>query len=184
MKKKVNVILEYITRDLLNNSSKLIFHSYQLEKLRKRKVYETFTTCYAQIANISGMAILILMSKIIFMKYLPPAILGLNWSENYKCSELIEIWHIWYFWYANLDFKVKNYFYQLFTTQHLSHNQSAQNLLKRNLIDNSSMPMLILMWKIIFVKYLEHVRHKLATRLNLLKFSYLIFQIPWSRFWC
>ena len=33
-----------------------------------------------------------------------------NWSQNWKCSGFIDIWHIWYFEYPNLDFDIKNYF--------------------------------------------------------------------------
>ena len=41
---------------------------------------------------------------------------GPNCSQNEKCSEFIEIWHIRYFKYANLDFEVKNAFYEIFTS--------------------------------------------------------------------
>ena len=37
-------------------------------------------------------------------------LLGTNWSQNWKCSEFIEIWHIWYFEYPDLDFDIKNFF--------------------------------------------------------------------------
>ena len=97
------------------------------------------------------MLISIFMSKIFFMKYLPPVrpilapklkmvkiywnlahlifrlsrsrfwcqriflvniyhLLGPNWSQNYQCSEFIEIWHVRYFKYTSLDFDVKNVF--------------------------------------------------------------------------
>ena len=38
-------------------------------------------------------------------------LLGPNWFQNEKCSELIEIWHISYFKYPDLDSDVKNDFY-------------------------------------------------------------------------
>ena len=37
-------------------------------------------------------------------------LLGPNWSQNYKCSGFIEIWHIWYFEYQDLDLDVENYY--------------------------------------------------------------------------
>ena len=37
-------------------------------------------------------------------------LLGTNWSQNWKCSGFIEIWHIWYFEYSDLDFDVKCFF--------------------------------------------------------------------------
>ena len=43
------------------------------------------------------------------MKYLHR--LRPKWSQNQKCSEVIEIWHFRYFKHANLDFDVKNDFY-------------------------------------------------------------------------
>ena len=58
------------------------------------------------------MPISILMSKMIFIKYLPPVRPKL--FQNEKCLEFIEIWHIEYFYYANLDLKPK-YFYQVLT---------------------------------------------------------------------
>ena len=43
-------------------------------------------------------------------------LIGPSWSQNEECSEFIEIWHNQYFKYANLDFDVKNDFYEIFTT--------------------------------------------------------------------
>ena len=98
--------------------------------------------------DISNMLILILKSKIIFMKLLPPKLarklkmllIYLNlayvifqicqfWfkcqkkktmkhlppvrTQNWQCSEYIEIWYICCFKYTNIYFKVKNNFYQI-----------------------------------------------------------------------
>ena len=37
-------------------------------------------------------------------------LLGRNWSQNYKYTEFIEIWHFHYFRYVDLNFNVKNVF--------------------------------------------------------------------------
>ena len=73
----------------------------------KDNFYEIFTTSLAQIHpqiksaqnllkfgkfDISNMPISILMSKMIFMKYLPSV--GPNWSQKKNCSRFIEIWYI------------------------------------------------------------------------------------------
>ena len=49
-----------------------------------------------------------------FLKYLPPVRPKL--VPKLKKSEFIEIWQILYFKYGDLDFNVKNEFYELFTT--------------------------------------------------------------------
>ena len=61
--------------------------------------------------DIWNIPISLLMSKIIFIKYVLPA--GLNWSQNQKCSEFIEIWPNWYFKYVGFDFDVKYNFYEI-----------------------------------------------------------------------
>ena len=134
--------------------SKIIYMKYlppvrpkMSRKLRMLRIYRSL----AQF-NISSMPFSILMSKIIFKKYLPPVrpklvpklkmlkifwnlgnlifrisqswfwcqrlflwniyhFFGLNWSQNSKYSEFIEIWLNWCFEYLGLDFDVKNYFY-------------------------------------------------------------------------
>ena len=63
-------------------------------------------------SNISNMPNSVLMSKISFMKYLPPVRPKL--IPKLKSSEVIEIWHIRYFKYANFDYDVKNGFYEIF----------------------------------------------------------------------
>ena len=60
-------------------------------------------------------------------------LLGPNWSQNWKCSEFIEIWHIWYLEYPNLDFDFKTYFlsndYQLLDPN-WSQKEKCSDLLK------------------------------------------------------
>ena len=96
---------------------------------------------------IAHILISILMSTI-FIKYLPPGRPILDWSQNWKCSEFIEIWHIWYFEYPNLGFDVK----------------------------------------VIFIKYLSPVWHKLVPKLEVLRIYWnlaqSIFQICQSWFCC
>ena len=48
----------------------------------------------------------------------------LNWSQNQKCSEFIEIEHIQYFKYANLEFDVKMVFMKYY---HLLGSNWSQN---------------------------------------------------------
>ena len=49
--------------------------------------------------------------------YLPPVTPKfITKSQNQKCSEFIEIWHTQYFNYADLYFKIKSNFYEIFTT--------------------------------------------------------------------
>ena len=55
----------------------------------------------------------VLMSKISFMKYLPPV--GPKLIPKLKSSEVIEIWRIRYFKYADFDYDVKKGFYEIFT---------------------------------------------------------------------
>ena len=96
---------------------------------------------------IAHILISILMSTI-FIKYLPPGRPILDWSQNWKCSEFIEIWHIWYFEYPSLGFDVK----------------------------------------VIFIKYLSPVWHKLVPKLEALRIYWnlaqSIFQICQSWFCC
>ena len=96
---------------------------------------------------IAHILISILMSTI-FIKYLPPGRPILDWSQNWKYSEFIEIWHIWYFEYPNLGFDVK----------------------------------------VIFIKYLSPVWHKLVPKLEVLRIYWnlaqSIFQICQSWFCC
>ena len=128
-----------------------------------------------------------LVSKIIFMKYLPPVrpkmvlklkIVRIYWNLAHLifqvCRSLFEclkqfLWNIYHLLYPNSP-KIKN----------------AQNLLKFGRIDISNMPISILMSKISFMKYLPPVRPKLAPKLKMFRIYWylaqLIFQIYWFRF--
>ena len=167
------------------------------------------------------MPILILMTKMIFIKYLPPVrpklvpllkvlrsywnlahfifrisrsqfwclklfslntyhLFGPNWSQYQKCSEFIEIWHIQYFKYANLDFDIKNDFYEIFTTCYTqigSKIKCAQNLLKFGTFDISNMSISILMWKMIFYQICANCSAQIGAKMknaqNLLKFGWI-----------
>ena len=55
--------------------------------------------------------------------------------------------------------------------------ETVQNLLKFGIFDISNIPILILMSKMIFMKYLPAIRAKLTPRLKLLRNSYLTFQV-------
>ena len=57
------------------------------------------------------MPISILISKIIFMKYLPPV---RPKFVPQKCSIVIEIWHIRYLKYPSVGYDVENGFYEIF----------------------------------------------------------------------
>ena len=111
-----------------------------------------------------------------------------NWSQNKKGLEFIEIWRIWYFKYGDLHFNVKNNFYEIFATcyaQIIPKIKNAQDRLKFSTFDISNIPVLILISKIIFMKYLPVVRPKLVPKYksvhNLLKFgTFDIFYIPIS----
>ena len=60
--------------------------------------------------------------------------------------------------------------------------------MKFDTFDISNMPISILMWKIIFMKYLPPVRPKVVTKLKVLRIYWnlanIIFQISRSWFWC
>ena len=56
--------------------------------------------------DISNMSISILISKMIFVKYLPPVRPKL--VPKLKVPQIYWNWHNWYFTYADLDFNVKN----------------------------------------------------------------------------
>ena len=65
-----------------------------------------------------------------------------------------------YFKYTDFDFSVKNDFHEIFTTCYVQISpkiKNAQSLLKFGTFDISSIPILILMSKISFIKYLPTV---------------------------
>ena len=79
----------------------------------------------------------------------------------------------------------------IFTTcwaQNGSKIKNTQNLLKFDICGISNIPILILMSKIIFIKYLPPVQPKLVPKLKVLRIywnlAHSIFQICQSRFWC
>ena len=114
------------------------------------------------------MPILILMSKINFMKYL-----GRNHSQNEKWTKFIETWHIWYFKYTDFSFNVKINFYGIFTTSEAQISpeiKNAQNFYKVCSFGISNMLISILMSKMIFVTYLPLVRPKLMWILKCIEF--------------
>ena len=79
---------------------------------------------------------------------------------------------MWYFEYLDLDFDVKNYFYEILTTcspQIGPKIENAQNLLKLGTFDIWNMTISILMLKMIFIEYLPPVRPKLAPKLKMLR---------------
>ena len=128
------------------------------------------------------------MSKIIFMKYLPPPrpkmvpklkMLRIYWNlahvifrisrSRFWCQKLFLV--ILTICSAKIGPKIK----------------SANNVLKFSTFDISNMPISILIWKMIFIKYLPPVRPKLVPKLNMLRIywnlAHLIFRISRSRFW-
>ena len=135
-------------------------------------------------SKVSSIPILILMSKIIFVKkYLLPV--GQNWSQNRKYSEFIEIWQIKYFKYVNLNFNVKNNFYEkIFTTcwaKNWSRNWKCSELIEIWHIWSFKYTHLDFNVKIIFTKYLPIVKPKLVPKSKILgifwKLTHLLFQV-------
>ena len=55
------------------------------------------------------------MSKISFMKNLPPIRPRSSNAQMPKCSEYIEILHVRYFKYVDVDYEVENDFYEIIT---------------------------------------------------------------------
>ena len=73
---------------------------------------------------------------------------------------------------GDLNFNVKNNFQQIFTTcwaQIGRKTRNAQNLLKLRTFDISNLPILILMSKITFMKYLPPARPKLVPKLKMVR---------------
>ena len=108
------------------------------------------------------MPIAILMSKTIFMKYLPPV--GPKLVPNIKVLTIY--WNC-----AQLIFRTswsRSWCQKLFlldttcSTQIGPKIESTQNLLKFGTIDISSIPIFILMSKIVFIKYLLPVKPKMV----------------------
>ena len=91
--------------------SKIIFMKY-LPHVRPKLVPKLKTLKIGSF-DISNIPTSILMSKIISIKYLP---LGRPKLVAKLNLEFTEIRHIRYFKYANLDFNVRNGFYEIFTS--------------------------------------------------------------------
>ena len=120
---------------------------------------------------IAHILISILMSTI-FIKYLPPGRPILDWSQNWKCSEFIEIWHIWYFEYPNLGFDVKVIFIKYLSPvwHKLVPKLEVLRIYWNLVINISNMPILILLSKILFfIKYLPIARPQLIPKWKMLR---------------
>ena len=127
-----------------------------------------------------------IMSKIIFRKYLPPVrpklvpklkMLRIYWSLTQMMFRISRSWFWCQKWF------LLNIYHLLGPSW--SKIKYAQKLLKFGLIDISSMPISILMSKIILMKYLPPVRPKLVPKMKMLRIyrnlPHLIFQI--CQFW-
>ena len=161
------------------------------------------------IFNISKMAILILMLKMIFIKCLPLVrpklvpklkmfriywnfahlLFWKSWSP-FWCNKLFLLnTYLRYFKYADLDFKVKNNFCEIFTTWQAQITLEIKNFqvfFKFDAFDIANIPISILKSKIIFIKYLPPGRLKFVPKLKVLglylSLTHLIFQICRSQF--
>ena len=137
-------------------------------KLKKLRLNWNLTYSLFRIWTIS-----ILMSKIDFVKYLSPG--------------FIEIWHIWYFKYADLNFNVKNNFYETFTTcqTQIGPIIKSTEFIEFGTFDISNVLISILMSKMIFMEHLPIAKPKLFPKSKKLiiywNLTWLIFQM-W-RFW-
>ena len=111
------------------NLTHVIFRRSRSRFLCEKSFLLIFTTCSTQIGpksksaqdllkfdtfDISNMTISILMSKMIFIKYLPPV--TPKFISELKVPRIYWNWSICYFKYADLNFKVKNNFFKIFTT--------------------------------------------------------------------
>ena len=135
------------------------------------------------------MSISTLMMKIIFMKYLPPVMPEL--APKWKMLRIY--WNL-----AHLIFQICRYWFWcqkwfLWSIYHLLGSnwfqiKSAQNLLKFGTFDVSNVLISILMWKIIFMKYLPIVWPKEVTKSKNLRIYWGLIEIYWKlwvlhRFW-
>ena len=126
-----------------------------------------------------------IMSKVIFMKYLPPA----RPKMVSKLKMLRIYWKLVHvvFWISKSRFRCQKLLITCLT-QIGPKIKSAQNLLKFGTFDilNTSIP--TLMSKMIFIKYLSPARPKLVPKSKMLRIywnlAHLIFRISQSWFWC
>ena len=113
-------------------------------------------------SGILSVPISISMSKITFMKYLPPV-------RPKLVYEFIEIWHMRYLKHNNFDINAENDFYEIFRncqSQISPKIKNAQNLSKFGTFDISNIPISVFMSKMVFIKYLPPVRPKLVLELK------------------
>ena len=121
-------------------------------------------------------------------------LLGPNLSQNWKCPEFIETWNFWYFKYADLNFNVRNNFYEIFTSflaQSAAKIKNGQKLLKFDTVDISicrRSQIFQMLSNMIFIKNLPPARPKLVPKLKVLRIywnlKHSICQICQSQFWC
>ena len=135
------------------------------------------------------MPISILMSKIIFKKYLLDVRSKL--VPKFKMLRIYSILANLIFWISQFWFWCQNYSYQIFTAcsaQIGSKIKITQNLLKFGTFNISNIPISILISKIIFMKYLPPVRPKLVAKLKVPRIywnlAHLTFQICRCQFQC
>ena len=92
-----------------------------------------------------------------------------NLFQNWKYLEFIKTWNIWYFKYADLNFNVKNNFYEIFTSflaQSVAKIKNGQKLLKFDKVDISiyrRSQIFQMLSKVIFIKKLKVQRFYWST---------------------
>ena len=136
------------------------------------------------------MPISILMSKIIFKKYLPPVtpklvpelkMIRIYWNLAHLIFRISRS----QFWCQKLIFKK---YLPPAKPKLIPKLKVLRIFLKFGIFDISNIPTSILMSKVIFMKYLPSVRPKLVPKLKMLRICWnlarLIFRISRSRFWC
>ena len=119
-----------------------------------------------------------IMSKVIFMKYLPPA--RPKMVSKLKMQRIYwKLVHV-VFWISKSRFRCQKLLITCLT-QIGPKIKSAQNLLKFGTFDISNMPIPILMSKMTLMKYLPPVRLKIFPKLNMFRIyrnlAHLIFQV-------
>ena len=128
------------------------------------------------------------MSKIMFMKYFPP--IRPKMVSKLKAHRIY--WNLTHviFRISRSRFWCQKLFLVILTICSAKIGpkiKSANNVLKFSTFDISNMPISILIWKMIFIKYLPPVRPKLVPKLNMLRIywnlAHLIFRISRSRYW-
>ena len=151
----------------------------------KDNIYEKFTTCLAQIGpkirstqnllkfgkfSISNRPILILMSKMVFMKYL---LLGLNWYQNKKMLKIY--WNLVHsiFQICKSGLWVQKWFLWIIYQLSSQINSKIKIALKC-MFDISSIPILTTRSDNSFSEQLLHVMPKLVSKF---KFLYRLWNV-------